>query len=90
MSADVLAAVLGGEGAAGVVLLLQILQDQADLLEAVERLLGVLDGEVGVVILLPLRTLVHRYAGTGIWGQTHTHTQLGPGRQALSTCRVTD
>lgn len=62
----ILAAVLSSEGATGVMLLLQLLQDQADLLEALEGLFGVLDGEQGVVLLLSLGTLVHRYAGTGI------------------------
>lgn len=60
-----LAAVLRG-AAASVVLSLQLLQDVCDLPHCVECLLGVLDGEQGVVVLLPRRTLVHSDAGTRI------------------------
>lgn len=60
------AAVLGRGVGADVVLPLQLLQDVAELPQRLEGLLGLLDGELGQVVLVPLRTLVDRQGGTGV------------------------
>lgn len=67
--------------APGVVLLLQLLHDGEKHLEGLKGLLGVLDGELGVLILLPLRALVHCFNSTclcrqdmGVHECTHAHT----------------
>lgn len=48
---------------------LQLLQDVAELPQGLEGLLGLLDGELGRVVLVPLRTLVDRQGGAGVWGR---------------------
>ena len=71
---DLQAAVFGGGVVPAVVLRLQLLHDVAELLQRLEGLLGVLDGELGVLVLLPLGTLVHSYTGTRVY-RTHRHTR---------------
>lgn len=59
------------------VLLLEVLHDVPELLEGLEGLFGFLDGELGVVLLVPLRTLVDRQTGTRICRQeTHHESRL--------------
>lgn len=50
-----------------VVLPLQVLHDVSELSEGLKGLFRFLDGELGVLLLLPLRALVHRHSGTSIY-----------------------
>lgn len=49
-----------------VVLPLKFLHDVSELFECLKGLFGFLNGELGVVLLLPLRALVHRQTGARI------------------------
>lgn len=56
----------------GFVLPLQLLHDVSELSEGLKGLFGFLDGELGVLFLLPLRALVHRHTGTRIYREEAT------------------
>lgn len=60
------AAILCCGVAPDVVLLLQFLHKVAELFEGVKGLFGFLNGELGVLLLFPLRALVHGKTGTCI------------------------
>lgn len=67
--ADLQASVLCSDVISAVVLPLQLLHDVSELFEGLKSLFGFLNGELGVLLLFPLRALVHRHAGTRICGQ---------------------
>lgn len=65
-SADSQAAVLRRGVVPDVVLPLKFFHDVAELFECLKGLFGFLNGELGVLLLLPLGALVHRHTGTCI------------------------
>lgn len=72
-SRDLQAAVLCRGVMPDVVLPLKFHHDFAELLKCLKCLFGFLNGELGVFFLLPLRTLVHRHAGTSIFEEETGH-----------------
>lgn len=84
-SADLQAPVLRCGVAPDVVLPLKFLHDVSELFECLKGLFGFLNGELGVLLLLPLRALVHRHAGTCIYSEeTHIYTVQLNGRARTS------
>lgn len=72
-SADLQAAVLRCGVVPDIVLPLKFLHDIAELFECLKGLFGFLDGELGVFLLLPLRSLVHGHTGACIYGECKHH-----------------
>lgn len=56
-----------------IVLPLKFLHYVSKLFQCLKGLFGFLNGELGVVLLLPLRALVHRHTGTSIYREDRHH-----------------
>lgn len=56
-----------------VVLSLKFLHDVSELFECLKGLFGFLNGELGVILLLPLRALVNCHTGTCIYREETHH-----------------